>query len=179
MADFYPIFKDQENFRSHRYHDIFPDIPFPNKPRGPDAGHEYKRRLEQAGLTRIYDPDGTRIRVQAVAVWDTVGSLGVPQISLFDKLGLPRASKEYKFYDTNLSGNIRHAFQALALDEHRAPFTAAVWERNNLKSCTTDLRQVWFPGAHSNVGGGYDDQEIANITLAWLASITLHHFETY
>ena len=27
---------------------------------------------------------------------------------------------------------------------------------------------MWFPGVHSNVGGGYDDQEIANITLAWM-----------
>ena len=32
------------------------------------------------------------------------------------------------------------------------------------------LRQVWFPGVHSNVGGGYDDQELANITLAWMVS---------
>jgi uncharacterized protein (DUF2235 family) len=102
-----------------------------------------------------------------VAVWDTVGSLGIPTISFLAKLGLPHSSKEYKFYDTNLSGNIRHAFQCLALDEHRHPFQAAVWERTNMQKTTVDLRQVWIPGAHSNVGGGYDDQEIANIALAW------------
>lgn len=113
------------------------------------------------------DPDGTRIHVQAVAVWDTVGSLGIPQIALLARLGLPHATKEYKFYDTNLSGCIKHAFQALALDEHRTPFSPAVWERQDMRDTTPDLRQVWFPGAHSNVGGGYDDQEIANISLAW------------
>jgi hypothetical protein len=43
----------------------------------------------------------------------------------------------------------------------------AVWERNNMQKATIDLRQVWFPGSHSNIGGGYDDQEIANISLAW------------
>jgi uncharacterized protein (DUF2235 family) len=118
-------------------------------------------------LTRVYDPDGTKIRVQAVGVWDTVGSLGIPNTSFLAKLGLPHSTKEYKFYDTNLSGTIKHAFQALALDEHRAPFSPAVWERNNMQKTTIDLRQVWFPGAHSNAGGGYDDQEIANITLAW------------
>jgi uncharacterized protein (DUF2235 family) len=74
--------------------------------------------------------------------------------------------KEYKFYDTNLSA-IRHAFQALALDEQRAPFTPALWERRHMDKTNVDLRQVWFPGAHSNVGGGYNDQEIANISLAW------------
>ena len=30
------------------------------------------------------------------------------------------------------------------------------------------LRQVWFAGSHGNVGGGCDDQELANITLAWM-----------
>lgn len=103
--------------------------------------------------------------------WDTVGSLGIPSISLFQKLGFPHSTKEYKFYDTNISGYIRHAFQALALDEHRAPFQAAVWERANRHQTAVDLRQVWFPGAHSNVGGGYDDQEIANISLAWYVSL--------
>ena len=90
----------------------------------------------------------------------------VPNISILAKLGLPHSTKEYKFYDTDL-GTIKHAFQALALDEHRGPFSPAVWERNNTDKNSTDLRQVWFPGSHSNVGGGYDDQGIANITLAW------------
>lgn len=34
----------------------------------------------------------------------------------------------------------------------------------------TRLRQVWFPGVHSNIGGGYSDQELANLTLAWMMS---------
>ncbi|TAQ87874.1 hypothetical protein B7494_g3808 [Chlorociboria aeruginascens] len=168
MDQFYPIFKDQENFRTNNYHDIFPTTPFPNKPRGPDAAREYKRRLEDNGLTRAYDPDGTRIHVHAVAVWDTVGSLGIPNTAFLAKLGLPHSTKEYKFYDTNLSGTIRHAFQALALDEHRMPFSPAVWERTHMEKDATDLRQVWFPGAHANVGGGYPDQEMANITMAWM-----------
>jgi hypothetical protein len=49
MDTFYPIFKDQENFRNHRYHDIFPTIPFSNKPFGPNAARDYKRRLEEVG----------------------------------------------------------------------------------------------------------------------------------
>ncbi len=118
-------------------------------------------------MTRVYDEDGNKIRVQAVAVWDTVGSLGIPTISWLAKLGFPHSTKEYKFYDTDISGYIKHAFQCLALDEHRAPFQAAVWERANISKSRVDLRQVWVPGAHANAGGGYDDQEIANIALAW------------
>ena len=51
MDSFYPIFKDQENFRNKGYHDIFPTVPFSNKPYGPDAAREYKQRLEQVSLS--------------------------------------------------------------------------------------------------------------------------------
>ncbi|KAH8658692.1 hypothetical protein BGZ60DRAFT_383301 [Tricladium varicosporioides] len=183
MASFYAIFKDQENFRTPGYRDIFPTVPFSDKPRGPNAAREYKRRLEELELTRVYNPDGKKIVVQAVAVWDTVGSLGIPNISLFSKLGLPHSTTEYRFYNTDLSGTINHAFQALALDERRQPFAAAVWERKDMENTTKDLRQVWFPGSHGNCGGGYDDQEIANISLAWmmdqLASIGIAFEDEY
>jgi uncharacterized protein (DUF2235 family) len=51
MECFYPIFKDQQNFRNDKYNDIFPDLPFPDKPHGPGAADEYKQRLERVGLT--------------------------------------------------------------------------------------------------------------------------------
>ncbi|KIE02926.1 peptidoglycan binding domain containing protein, partial [Metarhizium majus ARSEF 297] len=58
---------------------------------------------------------------------------------------------------------------ALALDETRTPFSPAVWERPRREGLrTVDLRQVWFPGNHGNCGGGWDDQGIANATLAWM-----------
>ena len=62
-----------------------------------------------------------------------------------------------------------NAFQALALDEKRSPFHPAVWEKRGNE--TTNLIQVWFPGVHTNVGGGYNDQELANITLAWMMAM--------
>jgi hypothetical protein len=72
------------------------------------------------------------------------------------------------FYDTKLSNCVENAFQALALDERRTAFGPALWEKP--AGNRTKLRQVWFPGVHSNVGGGYDDQELSNITLAWMMS---------
>lgn len=47
MEDLYPIFKDVENMRNSHYKDQFPTIPFPNKPRPPHQGSEYRRRLEE------------------------------------------------------------------------------------------------------------------------------------
>lgn len=86
---------------------------------------------------------------------------------------------QYSFVDTKVSPLVEYAFQALALDDHRAAFAPAVWEQPHpppppahLKS----LAQAWFPGVHSNIGGagGYDDQSLANDTLAWM----LAHLQT-
>lgn len=95
MEVFYPIFKDVQNLRNSHYKDKFPTVPFPNKPKPPHQGKEYRHRLEEVfirkyqlkilytdnlqkgGFTRLYDPDGYRIKVRCVAVWDTVGSLGM------------------------------------------------------------------------------------------------------
>ncbi|KAK4069901.1 uncharacterized protein Triagg1_6696 [Trichoderma aggressivum f. europaeum] len=154
---FYPIFKDMENWNNDNYDDEFPGQPFPNKPKGPNAAAVYRKRLEELGYTRVYQANGELIKIKAVCVWDTVGSLGIPKVSC-----------TYKWHDTSLSDRIEHAFQALALDETRAPFSPAVWERLPENRLTTDLRQVWFPGNHGNCGGGWPDQEASDSSLAWM-----------
>jgi uncharacterized protein (DUF2235 family) len=67
--------------------------------------------------------------------------------------------------NTQISDKVEHAFQALSLDEPRATFPPALWERLDGNDVTR-LKQVWFPGSHANVGGGWHDQQIANISLA-------------
>jgi hypothetical protein len=158
---FSEIFEDVEHQHDDRYRSKFPNTPFTEKP---VFGPKYVQELERRGLTR------TRINIKAIGVWDTVGALGIPRIPIFEALGLQsRSMHDYSFYDTRLSACVENAFQALALDEHRAPFAPALWEKGPDNE-RTNLKQVWFPGVHSNVGGGYDDQDLANITLAWMMS---------
>ncbi|KAF2687322.1 hypothetical protein K458DRAFT_386150 [Lentithecium fluviatile CBS 122367] len=155
------IFQDVRHRRNPDYVPKNPDIPFPRKPSADDP--RYASELERRGLTRL------DIRIKAIAVWDTVGSLGTPRVGWLTKVGLQsNESKEMSFYDTKLANCVENAFQALALDERRSAFSPAIWEKP--EGNRTTLRQVWFPGAHSNVGGGYDDQQLANITLAWMMS---------
>ncbi|KAI1434415.1 hypothetical protein GGR50DRAFT_704354 [Xylaria sp. CBS 124048] len=122
MEYFYPIFKDMQNWSNDRYKDPFPTMPFTDKPKGENAAAVYRQQLIQKGYARVrWDQNqDALIRVLAIGVWDTVGSLGIP-------------------------------------DERRSD------EQN-----TSDLRQVWFPGSHGNIGGGWPDQGIADITLAWM-----------
>jgi hypothetical protein len=53
MASFYAVFKDIQNSRNHKYNDIFPKIPFPDKPRrGRHFVDQYKRRLADVSPCR-------------------------------------------------------------------------------------------------------------------------------
>lgn len=122
----------------------------------------YRAELHRLGWTRTVD-------ITAVAVWDTVGALGIPVNPILQRLGLPYHLRWYRFYDVKLSSHMRHAFQALALDEHRSAYRPALWDMDS-DNTTTQLRQTWFPGAHSDIGGGHDDADLANISLAWMMS---------
>ncbi|KAJ3949665.1 uncharacterized protein N0V96_000789 [Colletotrichum fioriniae] len=75
---------------------------------------------------------------------------------------------DLRFASYNVHPNIDHAFHALALDEFRSPFSPTLW-RCKRSNTNTQLRQVWFPGCHSNVGGGSDSQQISKIALGWMA----------
>ncbi|KAL8692106.1 MAG: hypothetical protein Q9218_002802 [Villophora microphyllina] len=162
LPDLAEVFKDFQHKRDPNYRPANPNIPFPGKPSASDPS--YARTMERDGLTRL------GIKVKVVAVFDTVGSLGIPRVGWLERLRIQtRSTKEFLFYDTCLDNHIENAYQALALDENRTAFSPAVWEKP--AGNTTNLRQVWFPGVHSNIGGGsYEDQGMANITLAWMMS---------
>jgi uncharacterized protein (DUF2235 family) len=102
-----------------------------------------------------------RTPIQCIGVWDTVGALGIPLRGL---RGLTQ--EKHQFHDTNLSSVVRHAYHALAVDEHRAPFEPTLW--TDAPDPGQTVEQVWFPGAHSDVGGGYPDHQLADIGLAWM-----------
>ena len=99
--------------------------------------------------------------IEFLGVWDTVGSLGIP-LPLFYRL----SSGQFRFHDTRLCPNIKNAYHALAMDEKRRLFEATLWsspDGNGQK-----VEQVWFPGVHSNVGGGYADAGLADLTFDWM-----------
>lgn len=100
--------------------------------------------------------------IKFVGVWDTVGAMGIP-ISF---LGLFEDKDE--FYDTKIGRNVRVARHALAIDEHRSDFEPTIWQvRDNM-----DMQQVWFVGAHSNIGGSYkpdrDGSQLSDNALMWM-----------
>ncbi len=103
--------------------------------------------------------------VEMVGVWDTVKALGL-RLPFFWMLSQDR----YGFHNHQLGASVRHGFHALALDETRAAFAPVLWD------CPADwqgnVEQVWFRGAHGDIGGqigGFAPaRPLANIPLVWM-----------
>jgi len=101
--------------------------------------------------------------VHFIGVWDTVGALGIPVRPLrFWTRPL------YEFHDVELSSHVAYAYQALALDERRKPFVPTLWKRQADSPASQVMEQAWFPGVHSDVGGGYAETGLSDLALAWL-----------
>jgi hypothetical protein len=79
-------------------------------------------------------------------------------------------STDFSFVNTKVEPNIEHAFQALALDEHRRSYAPTIWEKPEGQRWPKILKQCWFPGVHSDIGGSYPDTDLANLTLCWMVS---------
>lgn len=120
------------------------------------------REVEATLFRKTYAVEETS-RIKFIGVWDTVGALGNP---LFMKSLL---SQKNQFHDTDLSSRVDNAFHALAIDEKRKNFEATLWHQQP-HSVGQVLEQVWFPGVHSDVGGGFPLTEsgLSDIALQWM-----------
>ena len=123
------------------------------------------------------------IPVRFIGVWDTVGSLGVP----FGAIPV-LSSSNYAFLETDLRINETCAYHALAIDEHRESFRPTLWSRTTHPDRPqedfparplTNVEQRWFVGAHANVGGGYDNDLLAQTPLRWMMEKAAGHGLTF
>ncbi|MBP2161264.1 MULTISPECIES: DUF2235 domain-containing protein [Asticcacaulis] len=134
-----------------------------------------------------YRPEGT-YRMMYLGVWDTVGSMGVPE--RFGPLNF--LNKKYQFHDTNVSSLIASVRHAVSIDEDRRVFgstgmdnigdlnrdwTAKTtgWDVQNPQAPNfvpysyRPYQQLWFPGDHGAVGGGNAQPGLSSRTLIWIA----------
>lgn len=101
-----------------------------------------------------------------VGLWDTVDAYGVPIKEL--KEGIDRYIWPMSFQDLVPSPLIQEACHALSLDDERETFHPLVWQASPDRALPDTIRQVWFSGVHSNVGGGYPDDGMAHVPLMWI-----------
>lgn len=118
------------------------------------------------GDDRFHHRYEEQVPIRFIGVWDTVGSLGIPDdLGLLNLLDRPQ---DHTFHNAVLGKNVRTARQALAIDEQRKSFQPTLW--TGPIQPDQDLQQLWFPGVHSDVGGGYREAGLANGALLWMVN---------
>lgn len=104
-------------------------------------------------------------KIQFLGVWDTVAALGSPFKPLNAVLNLIPGLK-HNFHNLKLSLSVVHARHALAIDDERLTFHPTLWDTKVNQD--QSIKQVWFCGMHTDVGGGYPEQSLSDITLEWM-----------
>ncbi len=120
-------------------------------------------KRSESGRCLLAVPRTSDVPIHFLGVFDTVGSLGVP--AGFGDLLRWWGTERFRFHDQRLGRNVRYAVQALAIHERRGSFKPVVWSDAHPGS---RVHQVWFAGAHADVGGGYPDRSLADLTLRWM-----------
>lgn len=104
-------------------------------------------------------------RVKFLGVWDTVSALGIGGNMLdmaIDRLW------PHTFHNYNLCPGVDFARHALSIDEERKTFHPQLWEPLRAGENPDRLKQVWFCGVHTDVGGGYPEEELSYYSLNWM-----------
>ena len=104
------------------------------------------------------------VNIEFIGVWDTVAAYGFPideLANLWDKLIYP-----LRFSNQKLSPKVKAACHAISVDDERHSFHPLVWDES--EEDTDRIQQVWFPGVHSDVGGGYSRQSLSMVALDWM-----------
>jgi uncharacterized protein (DUF2235 family) len=123
-----------------------------------------ERLKERAG--KFIDKHHTMwAKVKFLGCFDTVAALGVPFQGISAILDqIPYF--QHDFHNFKLSESVENAYQALAIDDQRKTFHPILWDAQ--KRSDQYIRQVWFPGMHTDVGGGYLEHALSDIPLLWM-----------
>lgn len=113
----------------------------------------FKDECERDGIA-IYDA-----RIHFVGVWDTVAAYGAPFFA-------PLVRRLRRPLNDQVTDKIERAYHALALDDNRQTFSPTLYDEAGDHGA--EIEQVWFAGAHANVGGGYPTQGLSALALDWI-----------
>lgn len=109
------------------------------------------------------NPDFVRFarNITFLGLWDTVKSVGwLNARAKFEQAHWP--------FTRNVK-NVAAGRLAIAIDENRRPFPAYRFDPKQVAERPDDLKEVWFAGVHSDVGGQYADHRLSDIALGWMA----------
>lgn len=122
----------------------------------PHALNIYKKtKLDFEILNKFKKTFSRKCQVELLGLWDTVSSIGWFYNPRF-----------FPFTTNNQS--VRAVRHALSIDEKRILFRPLFWGNKFLNQ--QDVKECWFPGMHSDIGGGYLENEsgLSKLSLKWM-----------
>ena len=105
--------------------------------------------------------------IHYLGVWDTVKFVG-----WFNITGRFRQAK-WPF--TRNVDAVAHGRHAVSIDEKRRYYAEYRFDDEHVAHADRDLREVWFAGVHSDVGGGFEEHELADLSLKWIVDDAIDH----
>lgn len=134
-------------------------------------GEAFKREQHFGGMNRYRkifaratEGEADRgLTVHMLGLWDTVSALGW----IWNLGTLPHTANNQ---------SVLHVRHAVSIDERRGMFSANLFDYDPRtiveRAGTESFKEVWFPGVHADVGGGYPDEasdaSLAKISLRWM-----------
>ena len=112
----------------------------------------YKERDQRSAAALRREKRFFDIPIEMIGVWDTV-----------------KATNDADYHDKKLSSNVVAGYHAMAIDERRKFFPVLRWNRD------PRALQLWFAGVHSDVGGGYSNAGLADVSLRWMIEQAFKH----
>ena len=149
-----------------------------------------KKRPELAKSIKNAEDNHGIVPIQFLGVWDTVAAFGfimrtdiTGPITLILSVGalLLESILEiiwpHSFYHYELTDNVKHAVQALAIDDDRIAFWPDIFSEKNIpyakKRTIKNIEQVWFSGSHSDIGGAQDLAKVTSLGILFSSFMSL------
>jgi uncharacterized protein (DUF2235 family) len=146
---------DQINKRVDLAYDMYRDRDQDSHPEGKES-EKFKKTFSHR--------DSRKQTIKFLGLWDTVGAYGLPGYEI------GKGFKYLEFYDQTVPSIVKVACQALAIHENNAFFEPC---RILPNKSGTIVKETWFPGVHSEIGGGTflrleGNRRIIDATLLWM-----------
>jgi uncharacterized protein (DUF2235 family) len=123
-----------------------------------DQVNKSSGKIEKRFLKYRHAKTGAKkdLSIEFLGLFDTVGAFGIP-INLgfnFQKVNL--------FKDMTVSKIVKKTVHLVSIDESREPFLPTLVNKR------ANVEEVWFPGVHADVGGGYYHSELGNLSMEFM-----------
>jgi uncharacterized protein (DUF2235 family) len=128
----------------------------------PYAMRIFKRELRKPIYDGFKETFARSVPIHFLGLWDTVTTVGW----IWNPVHL-----QFTTFNPSVE-TVRHA---VAIDERRAFYRQNLWSRD--ANTSQDVKQVWFAGVHSDVGGSYPEPEsgLSKIALEWILVEAIQH----